>query len=773
MERDGEPQGGASGEPPPVFSKLSVEAPPEKAAGLKAVTSSLGRVFGKAGLARGIRSLARLNQKGGFDCPSCAWPDPDGDRAAAEFCENGAKALASEADKRRLDAAFFARHPVADLAARSDCWLEAQGRLAEPVVRRPGAPGYEPISWEAAFALLARELNALERADDAVFYTSGRTSNEAAFLYQLFVRQFGTNNLPDCSNMCHESSGLALSETIGVGKGTVTLDDIEHADTLVIIGQNPGTNHPRMLSSLERAARNGADIISVNPLPEVGLRAFAHPQTLKGLLGRATPLASLRLPVRVNGDLPLLKGALKELLEREAERPGSAVDRAFVAAHAEGFERLRESAEAADWADLVEQSGVSIKQIREFAERLRRSKATIFCWAMGLTQHRNAVATIREMVNLQLLRGMVGKPRAGLCPVRGHSNVQGDRTMGIWEKPAPAFLDALQAAIGFEPPRRHGLDTVGAIEAMGERPGMVFFALGGNFLAAAPDTRATARALGRCRLTAHVATKLNRSHLVTGRTGLILPCLGRSEADRQPGGEQFVTVENSMGIVHSSQGRLPPASEALLSEPRLVARLAAATLGERAAVDYEALADDYDRIRDLIEKVVPGFEGFNRRVRQPGGFYLPNPAKERVWKTPGGKARFTVNALDPAPLAPGQLLLMTLRSHDQFNTTVYGEDDRYRGVYGERRVVFLNAEDMAERGIQPGEPIDLESEWEGERRRAPRFKAVPYAIPRGCAAAYFPEANPLVPLRSIARGSRTPASKSVPIRVLKPAAGRG
>jgi molybdopterin-dependent oxidoreductase alpha subunit len=752
-------------QPPEEFTGGGFEEAPDNSGGLAAVWSATKHATREMGLLRGARTLLKVNQKDGFDCPGCAWPDPDGRRSHAEFCENGAKAVAEEATTRRVTPDFFRAWSVADLSQKSDYWLGKQGRITQPFVLCRGATHYEQVGWDEAFKLIADELNALDSPDEAAFYTSGRTSNEAAFLYQLFVRQFGTNNLPDCSNMCHESSGRALTETIGVGKGTVTLEDFEKADALFVIGQNPGTNHPRMLTTLRAAKRRGCRIVHVNPLPEAGMARFKHPQHPADLLGGGTELTDLFLQVRVNGDVALLKGLMKEVLEEERRRPGEVLDRRFVEEQTHGFEEFARALAEVGWDELVEQSGVSREQLRAAAEIYIKSDRTIVCWAMGLTQHKNAVANIQEIVNLLLLRGNLGRPGAGACPVRGHSNVQGDRTMGIWERPADTFLDALAREFDFEPPRRHGLDTVESIKAMHSAQVKVFFALGGNFLSATPDTEFTARALGNCRLTAHVSTKLNRSHLVTGEQALILPCLGRTERDAQRTGEQFVSVENSMGVVHSSRGSLEPASPHLLSEPAIVARLARATLGGRSAVDWEWLVEDYDRVRDLIGRVVPGFEDYNRRVREPGGFYLPNLAREGVFKTSTGRANFTVHELPRHALAPGQLLLMTVRSHDQFNTTIYGLDDRYRGIYNERRVVFLNPEDIAEQKLSAGQVVDLTSHFEGEERTARRFLVVPYDVPRRCAAAYFPETNALVPVRSVADKSNTPASKSVVISV--------
>jgi molybdopterin-dependent oxidoreductase alpha subunit len=744
---------------PEEFTCLKLSPPKTAAAGMTAVRHSLGHAFGVAGFRRGLRALTTLNQAGGVDCPSCAWPDPDGHRSLTEFCENGAKAVAWEADARRLTSEFFAKHSVDDLAKESDYWHGQQGRLTEPLVLCPGRRHYEPIAWDDAFRLVAAELNALASPDEALFYTSGRASNEAAFLYQLFARQFGTNNLPDCSNMCHESSGTALAPTTGIGKGTVKLDDFEKAQLILILGQNPGTNHPRMLTALQAAKRAGAKIVAVNPLKEAGLLGFRNPQEVRGMLGFATPLADLYLQVRIGGDQALLKGVMKLLLNR------GAVDRPFVAGKTDGFEAFATSLNETAWEPILEQSGLHRDQVEQLANLLATSDRIIACWAMGLTQHKHAVATIQELVNLLLLRGSIGKPGAGLCPVRGHSNVQGDRTMGIYEKPSDGFLDALGKEFNFAPPRHHGFDTVDAIRAMRDGRVKVFFALGGNFLSATPDTAATAAALKNCRLTAHVSIKLNRSHLVTGRTALILPCLGRTERDVQNGREQFVTTENSMGVVQTSRGSLDPASPHLLSEVAIVARLAAATLGSVFAVPWSDLAADYDRIRDRIARVIPGFENYNERVRKPGGFYLPNGPREGAFPTPTGKARFTAHPLYELRVEADQLVMMTIRTHDQFNTTVYGLEDRYRGISNERRVVLMNAADLRSRGLSTGDVVDLTSHFRGETRVAPKFLAVEYDIPPGCSATYFPETNVLVPLDSTADGSNTPTSKFVAITV--------
>ncbi|RNM11913.1 FdhF/YdeP family oxidoreductase [Nocardioides pocheonensis] len=755
-------------------SRLHVEVPQDHAAGVKAVGVAMGRALRQMGPSRSARTLLRLNQADGFDCMSCAWPDPDPEhRHRAEFCENGAKAVAEEATKARVTAGFFAEHPVSDLLQRTDHWLGKQGRLTEPMVRREGATHYEPIGWEGAFALVAEQLNGLSSPDEAVFYTSGRASNEAAFVYQLFVRAFGTNNLPDCSNMCHESSGVALIETIGIGKGSVSLEDLHAAEVIVIAGQNPGTNHPRMLSALEEAKKRGARIIAVNPLREAGLVNFRNPQKARGVLGRGTGLTDLHLPVRLNGDLALFQAIGSLLVEWDA------VDHEFVEDYTEGFEAWRDHVRAVDWDQVTEATGLTRDQVTEAARMIAASKATVYCWAMGLTQHRNAVATIKEVVNLALARGDLGKPGAGLCPVRGHSNVQGDRTMGIWEKPPAWFLDALAAEYGFEPPREHGYDTVECIHAMLAGDAKVFVALGGNFLHAAPDTELTAEALRRTALSVQVSTKLNRSHLITGATALILPTLGRTERDEQAGGPQHVTVEDSMSVVHASRGRLAPASEQLRSEVAIVTGLAEATLGSRSvdstsdpAIDWAGMRGDYRTIRQGIERVVPGFTDYEARVSSPGGFVLPHPPRDsRTFTTPSARAQFTVSAIELLDVPPGHLVLQTLRSHDQFNTTIYGLSDRYRGIEGGRHIVMVNPRDHEALGLHPGQLVDIVAHWpEDDRdRRVRNFRLVDYETPRGTAAAYYPETNPLVPLGSAALDSNTPTSKSVIVR-LEPSA---
>jgi molybdopterin-dependent oxidoreductase alpha subunit len=737
---------------------LSVSAPRRSAAGIPGVTHGLGAGLREMGVRRSALTLLRVNQVDGFDCPGCAWPEPGAaERAHAEFCENGAKAVADEATLRRVTPEFFAEHSVESLAQRSGFWLGQQGRLTQPMVRREGGTHYEPIAWDEAFTLIADELRAIA-PDEAIFYTSGRTSNEAAFLWQLLARAYGTNNLPDCSNMCHESSGVALTETIGIGKGSVTLEDIHQARLLVVVGQNPGTNHPRMLSALEKAKRRGAVIVAVNPLPEAGLIRFKNPQTVRGTVGRGTPLADHFLQIRVGGDLALFQAVGSLLLS------WGAIDRAFLAEHTEGFDAYAQARQHLDWSTVERATGLPREQIETLARLFADSPATIVCWAMGLTQRRDSVPTIREIVNVQLLRGMIGKPGAGLCPVRGHSNVQGDRTMGIYEHP-PAWVPRLGELLGFAPAMKPGYATVDAIRALRDGRASVFLGLGGNFAAATPDTEVSEAALRRCRLTVHIATKLNRSHVLPGRRSLLLPCLGRTEVDRQRSGDQFVTVEDSMSAVHASRGRLTPASPALLSEVAIVCRLGRALLGDGLPwAEFEA---DYRAIRRQIAAVVPGFEDFEARVSQPGGFTLPHPPRDAVrFSTPSGRARLTVNELVVIEVPPGRLLLQTLRSHDQYNTTIYGLDDRYRGVHGGRRVVFVHPDDLAELGIADATMVDLVSEWtDGVQRRAPGFRVVSYPTARGCAAAYFPEANVLVPLDSVADGSRTPTSKQIIVRL--------
>jgi len=745
---------------------LEVTPPKTKAAGLPAVAKSLGMAVTQMGVGRTARNLLRLNQVEGFDCMSCAWPDPDPKhRHTAEFCENGAKAVAWEGDTRRIGPEFFAEHSLDDLGTRTEYWMGQQGRLTEPMVRRPGSTHYEPISWDSAFALVAEHLNGLASPDEALFYTSGRASNESAFVYQLFARAYGTNNLPDCSNMCHESTSVGLADTIGIGKGSVSLDDIHEADLIVISGQNPGTNHPRMLSALEIAKHNGAKIIAVNPLREAGLLGFMNPQKPRGLAGRPTDLADHFLQIRSDGDLALWQ-ALGHLLLRRG-----AVDREFISEHTVGFTAYAEHLKEIDRDEVLAATGLTWAEIEKTADMFASATKIVNCWAMGITQHRNAVATIKEMVNVALLQGMIGKPGAGLCPVRGHSNVQGDRTMGIWERSPDEFLDAVRDEFGFEPPREHGFDAVRAVRALRDGKAKVFVGLGGNFVAAMPDTEVTEAALSGAELTVQISTKLNRSHVVCGNTALILPTLGRTERDESGGRTQRVTVEDSMSAVHASRGRTEPASDQLRSEVGILCGIADATLGDRYGIPWRGFAGDYDLIRDRIARVVPGCDDYTEKVRRKGGFTLPHPPRDsRTFPTRHGKAVFSVSPLAAVQVPDGHLVLQTLRSHDQFNTTIYGLDDRYRGIHHGRRVVFIGAADLAELGFAEGETVHLVSEWaDGVTRRAEDFRLVEYSTPKGCIAAYYPETNPLIPLDSTALESNTPTSKWVVVRLERPA----
>ncbi len=755
-------------ENPEKFSKLKRGKIMQSAAGMPAILSSAKMAFKEAGVVRGLKALSKLNQKDGFDCPSCAWPDPDDERSSiGEYCENGARAVAEEATTKKLPAAFFAKNSVQDLAALSDYEMGKKGRIAAPMYLPKGATHYQPVSWYAAFKKIATALNELANPDEAVFYTSGRTSNEAAFLFQLFVREYGTNNLPDCSNMCHESSGIALGESLGIGKGSVKLEDLYEAEVIMILGQNPGTNHPRMLTALQKAKANGAIIISINPLPETGLMGFTNPQQVKGLMGISTALTDIFLQVKINGDMPLLQAIQLLLLKEEQQNPGSIFDHEFMHNNTLGLQDFLKHLQQLNLDELVKLCGIDRAQLHETAQILKHKKKIVACWAMGLTQHKNAVDTIKEVVNLLLLKGSIGKPGAGTCPVRGHSNVQGDRTMGIYEKPSPQFLDKLQTNFKFSPPRQHGYDVVESIKAMHEGKAKIFFAMGGNFLSATPDTSYTAAALRKCKLTVHVSTKLNRSHLVHGEEALILPCLGRSDKDIINGTAQFVSCENSMSVVQASKGMLTPVSKDLLSEPVIVCRLAAATLGSRSKINWDKYAHEYDQIRDDIERTIPGFENYNERIRIPGGFYLPNCNREGNFDTPSAKAHFNIATFSGLPVKEDELMMMTIRSHDQFNTTIYGLDDRYRGIYNERRVILMNQADMNSRKIIEYDVVDLYNNHDGIERVAHTFKAIAYPIPKGCAATYFPETNVLVPITSVAEKSNTPTSKQVVITVKK------
>jgi molybdopterin-dependent oxidoreductase alpha subunit len=756
-------------ENPETFLDIKLTEPKDVAAGIPAVISSIKHVFAEMDPIRGTKALLKMNQKDGFDCPGCAWPDPDDERSPiAEYCENGAKAIAEEATTKALWASFFAEHSISELSQLNDYEIGKKGRVAQPMYLPEGGIHYQPIAWENAFNLIAKNLNELQTPDDGIFYTSGRTSNEAAFLYQLFVREFGTNNLPDCSNMCHESSGVALSETVGIGKGSVTLEDFYEAEVIIILGQNPGTNHPRMLTALQKAKANGCTIISVNPLRETGLVGFNNPQKLNGVLGIKAQLTDIFLQVKINSDLALIKAIEKILWEEEKQKPGSIFDLNFIDEHTSGYEELVKTFDQYSLAELSEACGISVEDLYKTAEVFKHKNKIIACWAMGLTQHKNAVDTIKEVVNLLLLKGSIGKPGAGTCPVRGHSNVQGDRTMGIYEKPSQAFIDKLNSVFNINAPYAHGLDVVDCIKKMYAEKGKVFIAMGGNFLSATPDTNYTAQALRNCKLTVHISTKLNRSHLITGTEALILPTYGRSDKDINTDGlEQFISCENSMGVVQMSKGNLKPVSNQLLSESVIVCELAKATLGNQTKIDWNNYQQHYDFIREDIEKTINGFSDYNKRVRKPGGFYLPNGAREGKFFTLTGKANFNLAPIAKNNLADDELMMMTIRTHDQFNTTIYGLDDRYRGIYNERRVILMNEKDIIKHHLQAGDVVDLYNYHEGIERVAHNFIVVKYNIPEQCTATYFPETNVLVPINSVADKSNTPTSKFVVLKIKK------
>ncbi|WP_281450959.1 FdhF/YdeP family oxidoreductase [Paenarthrobacter nitroguajacolicus] len=745
---------------------LQIHPPKRAAAGVKAVTVALERGYAQAGVARTVRSMLRVNQHDGFDCPGCAWPESiTGRRSPAEFCENGAKAIAEESTTRTVGAGFWAEHSIADLENKTEYWLGSQGRIAEPVVIKPGDTHYSPISWTEAFALIAEHIHGTT-PDKCVFYTSGRTANETAFMYQLFARSLGTNNLPDCSNMCHESSGSALNPTIGIGKGTVSLEDIHHSELVLVVGQNPGTNHPRMLSALRDCKNNGGKVVAVNPLPEAGLLNFKDPQSLNGVIGGGTTIADEFLQIKVGGDLALFQALGHLLLEVEKLNPGTVVDHSFIEQQTEGFAAYKDARSVLDWDETERATGLSRADITKVAGMMASSKATIICWALGLTQQPHSVDTLREIINLLLLQGNFGKRGAGACPVRGHSNVQGDRTMGIWEKPKESFLAALDKEFGFHMPRDHGYDSVETQHALEKGEVDVFVSMGGNFAAAGSDTAALEEGLKKAGLTVHISTKPNRAHVVHGKTSLILPTLGRTDTDdKHPKGKQFLSVEDSMSVIHKTQGRLEPVSEHLLSEPVIVARMAQATLGDDHGVDWRAMAEDYDVIRDHISRVIPGFEDFNARVRTKNGFVLPNPPRDtRTFATDIGKGRFSVRPLEYLEAPEGHLILQTVRSHDQYNTTFYGLDDRYRGVSDARRVILVHPDDLTDLGFQDRDLVDVISTFAGTERRANRFRLIGYPTAKGCAAAYFPEANALVHRELVARESNTPGYKAMTVR---------
>jgi len=757
-------------ENPEELLDLKVTEPKKWAAGIPAVAAAMEDIFKETGPLRGLEGLFHMNKKGGFDCSGCAWPDPDDDRSPiAEYCENGAKALAEEATTKKLTGEFFAQNSLVDLAKLNDYEIGKKGRIAEPVYLPKGGTHYQPISWDAAFKKIADKLNSLSSPNEAAFYTSGRTSNEASFMYQLFVREYGTNNMPDCSNMCHESTSVGLAEAIGIGKGTVTLNDFYDTDVIIIMGQNPGTNHPRMLSALEKAKQKGSKIIAVNPLHEAGLMAFKNPQTVKGVAGFSTQLADLYLQVKINGDMALIKAIEKVLYQAEKETPEKVFDQEFISNKTVGYDLFLEHLDKYKLEDLAEAAGISVGQIQEAANMLKHTGKIIICWAMGITQHTNGVDTVKEIVNLALLKGSIGKPGAGLCPVRGHSNVQGNRTMMIFDKPKPAQLDKLKEVFGFEPPREHGYDVVDSIKAMEQGKLKVFFAMGGNFLSATPDTVYTANAMRKLEMSVHVSTKLNRSHLVHGDEALILPTLSRSDKDVINDEPQFISCENSMGVVQMSKGMLEPISTNLLNETQIVCRLAKATLGKRTVVNWDKYAKSYDEVRNVISQVIPGFDDYNTKVRQPGGFYLPNKPRIGKFETEqfGDKAPFTIAGLPANKLADDEYMMTSIRSHDQFNTTIYGLDDRYRGIHNERRVIFMNPKDIDKGGFKAGDKVDLFNYFGGVERVAHLFVIVPYNIPERNTAAYYPETNVLIPIDSVAEKSNTPTSKLIFIKIKK------
>ncbi|MBJ35852.1 MAG: hypothetical protein CMB68_00445 [Euryarchaeota archaeon] len=747
----------------PVKDNPLLQSKPKNvAAGIPAVLSTMNHGLTRMGAIRSLSNLTRVNSFYGFDCPGCAWPDPDDERTAFEFCENGAKAVADEGTRARANPEFWSRWTLSELSRKSDRWLNSQGRLTHPMILKPDSQNYEPISWHEAFEIIAEHLSSVNNPDEAIFYTSGRTSNEAAFLWQLLARRLGTNNLPDCSNMCHESSGVALGDSIGIGKGTVKLEDFNKADLILVVGQNPGSNHPRMLSALKAAKVAGASVVSINPLYETGMKRFKHPQDPLEVIGQGTKIADMHIPVNVNGDLALFRGLAKSIIS------GFGTNQKFLEEYTHGFEEYEDAVSNTGWEEIVSASGIARHDIEKLASAMRDSQSTIVCWAMGLTQHHNSVATIQEIVNTLLLGGHIGKPGAGLCPVRGHSNVQGDRTVGINHKPSNGFLSSLRNTTGIKPPTNHGYDSVNSVLAMLESDARIFMSMGGNFVSAMSDTDSTSKAIQNCDLTVQISTKPNRSHLITGKTALILPCLGRTERDVTSKGDQIVSVENSMGVVHSSRGSARPASKELMSEPSIVAGIASildTKLGD-SGIPWSEFSEDYDLIRNLIESTIPGFDSYNERVRNPPGFYLPNPPRDsRTFNTDSGKANFRVHPISVISPEGEQFVMMTIRSHDQYNTTIYGLDDRYRGIKQARRIVLMCKADMDRLGIKTGAMVDLTSHFEGDSLTAPKWRVVEYEIPSGNIATYFPEANCLIPLNSVAEGSNTPTSKSVCVTV--------
>lgn len=748
---------------------LKVTPVEKKAAGIPAVIATMSDLVEEKTFFRGNKALLSMNQFGGFDCSSCAWPDPDDDRSPiAEYCENGAKALAEEATTKRVTPEFFQKNSVYELSRLDDYRIGKMGRITDPVYLPEGATHYQPISWEDAFKKIARHFNALGSPDEAAFYTSGRTSNEASFVYQLFAKEYGTNNMPDCSNMCHETSGSGLRPTIGIGKGTVTLEDMHDAEVVIIIGQNPGTNAPRMMSALSKCKANGGKIIAVNPLPETGLMGFKDPQRIKGIL-EGVKLADIYLPVKINGDMALLKALEMLLLDFEKKSPGEVLNKSFIEEKTVGYDVFVNQFDNYKLEDLAAECGVSAAQLYEATQMIAFKQRIIICWGMGITQQPNGVDMVREMLNIVLLKGSIGIKGGGLCPVRGHSNVQGNRTMLIDEKPTDEQLDRLEQYYGFKMPRRHGYDVVRAIKAMHEGKVKVLFCMGGNLLSAAPDTTYTAQALRKLNLLVCVSTKLNRGHLIHGKETIILPTYSRSDFDIVNGELQIVSTENSMGVVQSSKGVLKAVSDNLINETQIVCRMAMATLGERSVVNWQLYHDSYNAVRDAIEKCIPGFENYNERVRHKGGFYLPNAARDeqRFAKEYDYRAPFTLTEIPDNTLAGDEYLMATTRTHDQFNTTIYGLEDRYRGIHNERRVIFMNVKDIEKAGFKEGDKVDLFNYGDGIERIAPLFIIVPYPIPERNTMTYFPETNVLVPINNVVKESNMPASKYVKIKIKK------
>ncbi|MFE6895168.1 FdhF/YdeP family oxidoreductase [Streptomyces sp. NPDC057694] len=735
------------------------------AAGWGAAKSVSKVLIRERALFEGTRAILKMNhENGGFDCPGCAWPD-DTKGLKLDICENGIKHVTWEMTGKRVGAAFFAEHTVSELRTWSDFALEDQGRLTQPLVYDPAGDRYVPVTWRDAFDLVGCELRALDHPDEAAFYTSGRLSNEATFLYQLMAREYGTNNLPDCSNMCHEASGRALQAALGTGKGTADLKDWETADALFVMGVNAASNAPRMLTALADAYRRGAQIVHVNPLVEAAATSTIVPHEFTDMaLFKATRTSTLNLQVRAGGDMALLRGIAKAVLEQSRTDP-KALDREFIERHTHGFATYRDLCEATSWQELEQQSGLSRADILKAAAVYSRADRTLISWCLGLTQHEHGVDTVREIVNVLLLRGNLGREGAGPSPVRGHSNVQGNRTCGIDHRPRPEFLDRLADVCRIDPPREHGMDTVDVIEAMNEGRVKVFVGMGGNFVLAAPDTEHTARGLRRCTLTVHVSTKLNRSHLVHGEKALILPCLGRTEKDHQRHGPQSVSVEDSMSMVHLSSGMKKPASPHLLSEPAIIAGMARAAL-PASTTPWESYIEDYDRIRDTMAQVLDGFEDFNRRVRLPRGFRIKQPARELVFLTPSGRAEFSSAPLPEAPADGDVLILQTMRSHDQWNTTIYSDNDRYRGISNLRTLVLMNGDDMRARGVAPDSLVDITATArDGSTRRLTRYRAIEYSMPRGCAAGYMPEMNVLIAASDYSTQSKQPLMKNIKVRI--------